>query len=213
MQSLYLGMCSYSTGIEKQNTYLLNEEIVLGMEHPKTLSLGKRASEQDLLYSKKDLYAKGFCIESSDRGGQATLHNPGQLVIYPILDLKKHNLGVRDFVCLLQKTTHLFLSEFQIRSFSQGEPGIYTKQGKIASIGLKIQHSWTSHGIALNHCNDLKDFSVLKNCGVLQQKFDKINNYSDLNIEPCFEIWVQIFSQCLTDTDFLLTCKNSNERR
>lgn len=106
-------------------------------------------------------------IEKSDRGGQVTYHGPGQLVIYPLLNLRRLNLGVRELVSLLENTIINLLATYNINAEAKKEaPGVYVNSAKIASIGLRIRHGYCYHGLAFNVAMDLNPFSGINPCGM-----------------------------------------------
>lgn len=127
-------------------------DTVILLEHPPTITLGTRARRSDLLLSEREFAARGIQIHSSDRGGQATYHGPGQLVCYPILDLRRMSLSVRDYVSKLEETVIRTLALFGVAGLRmKGKPGVWTGDGeKIASIGVRLERRVTSHGFSLN---------------------------------------------------------------
>ncbi len=177
---------------------------IFGMEHPLTITLGKRADPlQDICVSVKILKERDVRIVAVDRGGQATLHNPGQLVIYPHLHLPTWGVGVRNFVNCLQLATHNFLNDFGVVSYTQpGEPGLYTERGKIAFFGLRIKNGWSSHGLAINVYNRVEDFKLIRPCGQKDQKICSLADWLDVRENPpelpqLFEKWCTHFEQIL----------------
>ena len=129
-------------------------------EHPAVFTLGLNASRDHLL-------APGdIPVLQVDRGGQVTYHGPGQLMIYPLIDLKRAGLGVRDMVSALERTVIELLAGFGIDSASRRDaPGVYVDARKIASIGLRVRRGATFHGMALNIEVDLEPFSRINPCG------------------------------------------------
>lgn len=163
------------------------------MEHPSVITLGKRADPKEEIKinvdSLEDLNIQYYKI---DRGGHATLHSPGQLVIYPILKLSEHNLSVRDYLCTLQRATIQFFKSLGIETHAKEDsPGIYTEKGKIAFFGIRVQKGVTYHGLSINVFNETEDFSLIRSCGTNQEKFDKIKDYGvDDSLESLFQKWV-----------------------
>jgi lipoyl(octanoyl) transferase len=101
-----------------------------------------------------------------DRGGQVTYHGPGQLMAYPLLDLRRYGLGVRALVDLLENATVRLLKHFGIEAeLRKDAPGVYVNQQKIMAMGLRIRRGCSFHGIALNVCMDLEPFSRINPCG------------------------------------------------
>ncbi len=105
-------------------------------------------------------------VVASDRGGQVTYHGPGQLVAYPLLDLKRLKIGVRELVTRLENSVIDFLAAYDTQSAPKAEaPGVYVKGKKIASLGLRVRRSCSYHGLAVNIQMDLSPFSNINPCG------------------------------------------------
>jgi lipoyl(octanoyl) transferase len=129
-------------------------------EHPPVFTLGLNASREHLL-------APGdIPVVQVDRGGQVTYHGPGQLMVYPLLDLKRSGLGIRALVTALEQAVVDLASGFDIRAASKaGAPGVYVHGRKLASVGLRIRRGASYHGMALNVDVDLEPFSRINPCG------------------------------------------------
>lgn len=187
----WLGEIKYDTALELQNSYIEKaktegKNFFLGLEHPLTYTLGLR-SHNTTLKTK----APVFKIR---RGGEIVIHNPGQLVIYPIFNLKKDNYSIKDFVCALEKTSIKTLKNLAIKVNKKTEPGLYSDVGKIVFLGLGVSKGITSHGLAINVCNNLKDFENTEICGVKNQSMDRVLNYdSSVDTKTLFELWVKEF--------------------
>jgi lipoyl(octanoyl) transferase len=131
------------------------------LEHPPVFTLGLAGKMQHVL-------APGnIPVIHTDRGGQVTYHGPGQLVVYPLLDLKRLGLGVRALVEAIELSVTDTLAEFGIRALSKREaPGVYTFDGrKLASLGLRVKRGCTYHGLAFNVAMDLEPFTRINPCG------------------------------------------------
>ena len=130
------------------------------VEHPPVFTLGLNASREHLL-SPGDIP-----VVQIDRGGQVTYHGPGQLVIYPLLDLKRLRLGVRALVVALEDAVIAYVAGCGIvASGSRRAPGVYVEGAKLASIGLRIRRGSSYHGLALNVALDLEPFQRINVCG------------------------------------------------
>ena len=129
-------------------------------EHPPVFTLGLNASREHLL-------APGdIPVVQIDRGGQVTYHGPGELMIYPLVDLKRAGLGVRDMVTALEQSVVDLAAAFSIMAASRADaPGVYVQGRKIASVGLRVRIGATYHGMALNIDVDLEPFSRINPCG------------------------------------------------
>jgi lipoyl(octanoyl) transferase len=101
-----------------------------------------------------------------DRGGQVTYHGPGQLVVYPLIDIKRAKLGVRQLVNHIEQSIIDMLAQYDINAYAKADaPGVYVKECKIASLGLRIRKGCSFHGLALNVDMDLAPFRRINPCG------------------------------------------------
>lgn len=130
------------------------------LEHPPVFTLGLNGRREHLL-------APGdIPVVQVDRGGQVTYHGPGQLVLYPLLDLGRSRLGVRALVCALERAVIRCVAGYGIRATGNREaPGVYVDGCKLASVGLRIRRNCSYHGLALNVNMDLEPFSRINPCG------------------------------------------------
>jgi lipoyl(octanoyl) transferase len=130
------------------------------VEHPPVFTLGLNASREHLL-------APGdIPVVQIDRGGQVTYHGPGQLMIYPLLNLRRLKLGVRDLVVALENAVIAYAAEVGIAAAgSRQAPGVYVDGAKLASVGLRIRRGACYHGMALNVSLDPKPFERINVCG------------------------------------------------
>lgn len=130
------------------------------LEHPPVFTLGLNGRREHLL-------APGTIpVVQVDRGGQVTYHGPGQLVVYPLLDLGRCGLGVRELVCTLERAVIRCVAGYGIEAIGSREaPGVYVDGRKLASIGLRIRRNCCYHGLALNVAMDLEPFQRINPCG------------------------------------------------
>lgn len=130
------------------------------LEHPPVFTLGANASRAHLI-------APGdIPVVQIDRGGQVTYHGPGQLVVYPLIDLRRLGLGIRDFVTALERAVIGLAAQFGIAAEGRrGAPGVYVGGEKLASIGVRVRRNGSYHGLALNVALDLEPFSRINPCG------------------------------------------------
>jgi lipoyl(octanoyl) transferase len=130
------------------------------LEHPPVFTLGMNADPRHVLG------AGDIPVVRIDRGGQVTYHGPGQLVVYPLIDLRRAQLGVRDLVTALERAVVRYASEFGIEASTRCEaPGVYVGAAKLASVGLRIRRGASYHGLALNVSMDLEPFGRINPCG------------------------------------------------
>ena len=173
---LYLGLVDYSTALDLQETlvHLLKEgrigHTLLLLEHPPVITLGRNATEQNVVASRDFLSAKGIELHETDRGGDVTFHGPGQLVGYPVFDLRGFTpkIGAVEFVRKIEET--LIRSCGDLGVVTQRIPGltgVWTEEpAKIAAIGVHISRAVTSHGFALNVSTNLDYFKLIVPCGI-----------------------------------------------
>ena len=137
------------------------------LEHPPTYTLGVRADAANILASGDRLLAMGAEVVRADRGGDVTFHGPGQIVAYPIVDLRALGLGVADYVRGLEATLIGALATFGIEAGrSARNPGVWVGDAKIAAIGVRVSRGVTTHGFALNVNTDLAWFDHIVPCGL-----------------------------------------------
>jgi lipoyl(octanoyl) transferase len=130
------------------------------LEHPPVFTLGANASRAHLIAP------GGIPVVQIDRGGQVTYHGPGQLVVYPLIDLKRASLSIRAFVTALERAVVDLAGEFGIAAESRRDaPGVYVAGEKLASIGVRVRRNGSYHGLALNVALDLEPFSRIHPCG------------------------------------------------
>ena len=142
------------------------------LEHPPVFTLGMNASREHLL-------APGdIPVVQIDRGGEVTYHGPGQLVIYPLLNLKRRRLGVRELVVALENSIVDFAAELGVAAAGSREaPGVYVDGGKLASVGLRIRRGASYHGAALNVSLDLEPFTRINVCGYRSLKATRLADH------------------------------------
>jgi lipoyl(octanoyl) transferase len=123
-----------------------------------------------------------------DRGGQVTYHGPGQCMAYTLIDLKRKKLNVRQLVTKLEHTIIQLLQEFNIDAFAKPDaPGVYVKNSKICSLGLRIRRGCSYHGLALNVAMDLEPFSRINPCGFSNLKMAQISDWDPTVSIPLVE--------------------------
>lgn len=143
------------------------DPFVVLVEHPSVLTLGKHADRKFVLFAAKELRSQGVLLVDTDRGGEVTAHEPGQLVAYPILRLPDFRLTPRTYVALLEDAVIRTLSRFGIIATTDPEhPGVWVGQRKICALGVRIKQRATLHGLALNVTNSLELFQKIVPCGI-----------------------------------------------
>ena len=130
------------------------------LEHPPVYTLGMNADPAHVLD------AGAVPVVRIDRGGQVTYHGPGQLVAYPLIDLRRAGLGIRELVAALEQAVIRYAASFGIAaSRSSGAPGVYVDGAKLASVGIRVRRWASYHGMALNVNMDLEPFTRINPCG------------------------------------------------
>jgi lipoyl(octanoyl) transferase len=143
----------------EQRNDATRDEIWL-LEHPPVFTLGMNGKAEHVLA------AGDIPVVNIDRGGQVTYHGPGQLVVYPLLDLRRLKLGVRDLVIALENAIVATVAHWGIKAIGKRDaPGVYVDGKKLASIGLRIKRGCSYHGLALNVAMDLSPFKRINPCG------------------------------------------------
>ena len=143
------------------------DDTVLLLEHPPVFTLGRSAKDQHLLAPTEMLEARGFSVHEVGRGGDVTYHGPGQLVAYPIIDLKPDRKDVRKYVWSLEETMIRTCADFGVDATRvPGLNGAWIDDRKIGAVGVRISRWVTMHGLALNASTDLSHFDLIVPCGI-----------------------------------------------
>lgn len=161
----YLGRVEYEPTWRAMQTFTVErgadtqDEIWL-LEHPPVFTLGMNGKAEHVLMP------GNIPVVNIDRGGQVTYHGPGQLVVYPLLDLNRRKLGVRELVVALENAVIAVVARWGIEAAgNRNAPGVYVAGKKLASIGLRIKRGCSYHGLALNVAMDLEPFRRINPCG------------------------------------------------
>jgi lipoyl(octanoyl) transferase len=136
------------------------EDEIWFCEHPPVFTLGLNAGKEHLLMP------GDIEVVQIDRGGQVTYHGPGILMVYPLIDIRRANIGVRDLVTALEQSVVDLAARYGIEAAARPEaPGVYVAGAKLASVGLRIRRGASFHGMAVNVDGDLEPFSRINPCG------------------------------------------------
>lgn len=183
---LHLGRIGYPEALELQRQLVEMRkqqrigDVLLLLEHPPVLTLGRNAHRTNILASEEELARRGIAVHEINRGGDVTYHGPGQIVGYPILDLRGDfpgkrgpHLGAVEYVRWLEEALIRTCAEYGVLTQRIcGRTGVWTLPGgsipakKIAAIGVHISQGVTSHGFAWNVTADLRDFNLIVPCGI-----------------------------------------------
>jgi lipoyl(octanoyl) transferase len=130
------------------------------VEHDPVFTLGQAGKPEHVLVP------GDIPVLHVDRGGQVTYHGPGQIVVYPLLDLKRLKIGVREYVCRIEQAVIDTLAEWNIHAARrEGAPGVYVNDAKVAALGIRVRRGCTFHGLAFNAAMDLEPFGRINPCG------------------------------------------------
>ena len=172
-EARFLGLVSYSYGLRLQERAVellrLGEspEQLLLLEHPHVFTLGRGADVANILADEEQLQINSVEVHETGRGGDVTYHGPGQLVGYPIINLKPDRCDVHRYVRDIEEVLIRTIAEFGVLGTRiEGLTGVWVGNEKIAAIGVRIAHWITSHGFALNVNTDLSYFKMIVPCGI-----------------------------------------------
>nr|WP_220480997.1 lipoyl(octanoyl) transferase LipB [Lysobacter penaei] len=130
------------------------------VEHDPVFTLGQAGKPEHVLMP------GDIPVINVDRGGQVTYHGPGQIVLYPLLDLRRLKIGVKDYVCRVEQAMIDTLADWNIGAARrEGAPGVYVGDAKIGALGIRVRHGCTFHGLAFNIAMDLAPFQRINPCG------------------------------------------------
>jgi len=172
-----LGLKDYAETLELQHQLVEKKykeklpEILLLVEHNPVITLGRSSHLENILLDKDQLEKLGVQLHSIERGGDVTYHGPGQLVSYPIFDLNNYNQDTHLFLRMLEKVIIKTIESYGLKAERiKGLTGVWVEGKKVASIGVAAKRWITFHGLALNINTDLKYFSYIHPCGILDKK-------------------------------------------
>jgi lipoate-protein ligase B len=174
---IYLGLVDYQKAWDLQHqlwSKRVNDELpdmLLILEHPHVITLGRRGNRSHLIASPKVLETMKIPVFHVERGGDVTYHGPGQMVVYPILDLKEYGYRLVRYIGQLEEVILRVLKDFGIEG--KRDPlnrGVWVDGEKIASVGVAIKRWISFHGFSLNYETDLKYFELINPCGLAGKK-------------------------------------------
>lgn len=152
--------------MRERKTGLRPDTLIL-LEHEPVITLGRNADPSGVTGNPDRLARLGISIHRSERGGQVTYHGPGQIVGYPILDLRDRRIGVKQYVGLLEEVMIRAASRFGVTAYRvKGRPGIFCERGKLGAVGVAVTRGITFHGFAFNVRPDLEHFRFIVPCGL-----------------------------------------------
>jgi lipoyl(octanoyl) transferase len=198
-----LGLVPYGIALELQRDLArrriageLDEDILLLLEHPPVVTLGRTAKQAHIISSPDRLRARGVEVHEVERGGDVTFHGPGQLVGYPIFDLKRHRKDLHWYLRQVEEALIVALGEVGIEAErNTGYTGVWTRGRKIASIGVHARDWVTWHGFALNVTTDLSYFDLIVPCGIPEVQMTSVTREvgSEFSVQRMSEILARAF--------------------
>lgn len=193
---------------EKRQGRSPEREYLVMTEHYPVVTMGRHAETANLLMPETEMNRRGVECYRIERGGDVTFHGPGQLVVYPLIDMEAHHLGVKDYVSLLEDTVISTIGHYGIKGEKiDGATGVWIGKGsererKICAIGIKCSRHCTMHGLALNVNTDLSYFSLINPCGFVDKGVTSISQ--ELGREVPMKEVKELFSRLFISRILLL---------
>lgn len=215
-----LGRRGYGDALELQRAVArarisgeIPQDVLLLVEHPPVITLGRASKEAHLLMNKEQLAARGVELFEVERGGDVTFHGPGQLVGYPIIDLKRHKQDLHWYLRQVEEVLIRALETFEIEAGREAKyTGVWTNGRKIASIGVHARDWVTWHGFALNVSTELSYFDLMVPCGIPQVKMTSMEREMLERAEgACLasspDLWDQVSQSVVASTAAIFSLK------
>ena len=210
-----LGTVPYEKALEHQESLLakriaerIPDSLIL-LEHPPTITTGRKGNTGNLLVRKEYLEKHGISFIHASRGGDITFHGPGQIVGYPILNLRNHGMDIRKHLRSIEEVIIRTLSDFEIEGRRiDGITGVWVKRSKVASIGIAIRKWVTYHGFALNVSTDLNYFDLILSCGITDVRITSVGNWlgneENIGMDDVTQSVIKNFMRVFGFEDFIL---------
>lgn len=193
---------------KKKQHQPIDEEWIITVEHNPVITMGRHAKQSNLIASEAVLNQNNIECIAIERGGDITYHGPGQLVMYPIINLEEHKLGVKDYVNILEECVIRTIAEYGIVAGRvEGASGVWIDintpgERKICALGVKCSRYITMHGLALNVNTDLRGFQLINPCGFIDK------GVTSMQVELGHEVDIKEVETKLTSHFInLITCK------
>ncbi len=200
----YLGIVPYELALKLQQRLAQARaegnvpDVLLLLQHPPVFTIGRFRGEKDMIIPPERLTQEEIAVFHTNRGGGITYHGPGQLVGYPILNLKKNRLGVREYIWKLEEVVIKLLLALGIQGHRVAKyPGVWVSKKKICSVGIHVSRYITMHGFALNVSNDLWYFKYIRPCGLRSDVMTSLSELlgCPLEVEEITEALLDSFSE------------------
>jgi lipoate-protein ligase B len=210
----YLGIVPYELALKKQEELMqlryegnIPDTLIL-LQHPSVFTIGRFKGREELIAPLETLAQETISLLTTSRGGGITYHGPGQLIGYPVINLKENRLGVRQYIQKLETVIIKVLLELGIQGRRIAQyPGVWVNEKKICSVGVKVSHHITMHGFALNVDTDLRHFKYINPCGMnskVMTSLAKLLGHSieiETIIEPLLDSFSAVFGLELKQGD------------
>lgn len=212
----YLGIVPYEVALKLQQGLMQARaegrigDVILLLQHPSAFTTGRFKGGEDIIVPPETLAREGISVFHTNRGGGITYHGPGQLVGYPIVNLKENRLGVREYIWKLEAAIIKLLLSLDIGGYRlAGYPGVWANEKKVCSMGIHVSHHITTHGFALNVTNDLRYFEYVRPCGLQGQVMTSISELLGHRVE--METIIEKLLPAFSET-FCLSCVQESDR-
>src|SRR4030042_217931 len=212
----YLEIVTYEAALKLQQGLMQARgegrigDVLLLLQPPSFFTIGRFKGGEDIIVPPETLAREGIAVFHTTRGGGITYHGPGQLVGYPIINLKENGLGVREYVRKLEAAIIKLLLALEIQGYRlAGYPGVWASGKKVCSIGIHVSHHITTHGFALNVTNDLRYFKYIRPCGLQGEMMTSVSELlgHQVGMETIIGKLLASFSET-----FCLDCKQESGR-
>lgn len=164
--------------VNAKTTGRLDADVILFVEHPRVFTLGRRGGRENLCVTDDFLAQKGVAVVPTDRGGNITYHGPGQLVVYPIIDLSRRRLKVVELVSGLEQAMIRTAGHWDIDAGTDpANRGVWLDGDKLGSVGITVRRGVSFHGLALNVNTDMEPFGWINPCGLNQVRMTSFERH------------------------------------
>ena len=211
----YLGVVPYDLALRLQQALLsaraegLLPDVLLLLQHPPAFTVGRFRGKEDIIVPREMLTREGIAVFHTNRGGSVTYHGPGQLIGYPVLNLKEKGLGVRQYIWSLEEVTIRLLHTIGIQGHrAPDHRGVWVGDKKICSVGVNVSRDISTHGFALNVSNELHCFQYIRPCGLASEVMTSVSELSGRSAEV--ETVVSDAIRCFSEV-FGLSCKRRDD--
>jgi lipoate-protein ligase B len=169
--------------VAARKTKQLGSDVIMILQHPQVFTLGRRGGRENLVVPEAFLQSRDIAVVPAERGGNITYHGPGQLVVYPIMDLAARRLAVDDFVTLLEEVMIRTADSWGVAAERNAlNRGVWIGSSKLGSVGIAIRKGISFHGMALNISTDLEPFGWINPCGLHNVAVTSLEQASGLKI-------------------------------